>query len=241
MLTTRSSPGAYDLFGIHSAFTWEEHLARLVEATNNISPTGTRFAPTPTQCENILSAADLAAKLSTHDEYSGIADQLSAIVQTQKGSILKAAMIDNVNERGNKIEQLITEGVNVHSLEDLKYSLKFGATVIVDVKTKLMSLSSSPKAYNIDKVLITLSQGSTAFSFFFVGIDQNAQSISTRLVSFLDRTILSATRIQFHWAGRNSRGVTQLTGDLSGLFLPSFREHVDIAEARKFLQGLIDL
>ncbi|MBI1913870.1 MAG: hypothetical protein HYS12_03895 [Planctomycetes bacterium] len=155
--------------------------------------------------------------------------------------ILTAAQIDNVNERGNTIEQIITKGANVHGLEDLKFTLKLGATVLVDVKTKILALSSSPKGYNIDKVLITFAQGRTAVSFIFIGINLQNRSLSTRLVSILDRTILAATRIQFHWAGRNSRGVTQLTGDLSGLFLSSFQEQVDVAGAKAFLQRLIDL
>jgi len=34
--------------------------------------------------------------------------------------------------------------------------------------------------------------------------------------------IISATRVQTHWAGRASRGVTQLTGDMTRIFDPSY-------------------
>jgi hypothetical protein len=228
------------LFAAHSEFTWQENLARLVKETNNISPTGVRFEPSPAEYETILSAADFSAQLSSHAEYIALGTRLAEIVERRKESILAAAEIDNVNERGNTIEQLITEGANVHGVEDLKFVLRVG-TVFVDVKTKLLALSSSPKGYNIDKVLITLAQGRTVFSFLFVGIDQRTRSLFTRLVSILDRRILAATRIQFHWAGRNSRGVTQLTGDLSSFFDPAFVEFVEVVQARAFLRQLIDL
>lgn len=239
---TRNTPANFSaLFLIHSEFTWQEGLARLVEATNNISPTGVRFLPTSAECATILAAADLSAKLSRHPEYTAIGVELSRVAESRKDSILQAAEIDNVNERGNTIEQIITQGANVHGLEDQKFTLNMGATAFVDVKTKLLALSSSPKGYNIDKVLMTIAQGKTVFSFFLLGIDLETRTLHTCLVSILDRTILAATRIQFHWAGRNSRGVTQLTGDLSGLFASSFQEQVSVSEAKAFLQRLIDI
>lgn len=228
------------LFSIHSEFTWKENLARLVEATNNISPIGVRFEPTPAERSMILSAVALSASMSRHAEYTALGARLTKITKNKKDDILEAAKIETGIERGNAIEQLITQGTNIHKLEDLKFVLTVGTTVFVDIKTKLLALSSNPKGYNIDKVLIALAQGNTTFSFFFLGIDLQNRLLSTRLVSILDRTILSATRIQSHWAGRNSRGVTQLSGELSSLFSPHFREFVDVSPAKAFLQRLIE-
>jgi len=53
--------------------------------------------------------------------------------------------------------------------------------------------------------------------------------------------VIRATRIQFHWAGRNSRGVTQLTRDLATLFSPEFEENIDQDAAVAFLKDLINL
>lgn len=39
-----------------------------------------------------------------------------------------------------------------------------------DVKTKIMVLSSNPKAYNLDKVLEFLSQEKSVFIFYVVGV-----------------------------------------------------------------------
>ncbi|HRJ44954.1 MAG TPA: hypothetical protein PL105_23860, partial [Caldilineaceae bacterium] len=83
--------------------------------------------------------------------------------------------------------------------------------------------------------------GGTVFSFFFVGINVDSGYVVTCLVFILDETILNATRVHFHWAGRNSRGVTQLTGDLKRVFEPDFLESVNVDQAKEFLQKLIEL
>lgn len=100
---------------------------------------------------------------------------------------------------------------------------------------------SSPKGYNIDKVLKVLASGNSVFSFFFVGINLELRYVTTCLVSVLDKSILNATRVQFHWAGRSSRGVTQLAGNLNRVFDNDFSEMIDIQQAQEFLQRLIDL
>lgn len=230
-----------ELFKRHQDIGWELNLERLVEQTAGITPTGTQFLIGPREETIILRAPELAAKLTGEAEYKRIEQQLSELVARSKSAILQAALINNVNERGNKIEQIITETGNFHALEDISFSLKIGATVLVDVKTKMLSLSSSPKGYNIDKVLSCLSRGNTAFSFFFLGLEPEQGIVRTRLISILDRTIIDLTRVQFHWAGRNSRGVTQLTGDLSVIFSSSFSEHIDIPRACDFLRALIRL
>ncbi|HXC44635.1 MAG TPA: hypothetical protein VNY51_14080 [Candidatus Dormibacteraeota bacterium] len=237
----RNCPSNFEkLFSIHGEFTWDENLIRLVEATTAIAPTGVRFDPSAAQISNIEAAPALASRISGCPEYLNIQKALSQIVELERDAILLAGETDNVNERGNSIEQIITRSGNVHGVQDLEFELP-DAHLLVDVKTKLLNLASSPKGYNVDKFLTLLSTGTAALSFFFVGIDLAKHSISTRLVSVLDSAILKATRVQFHWAGRNSRGVTQLTGDLGGIFAPTFRETVSLAEAETFLRMLVNI
>ena len=230
-----------ELFEIHIQFTWEENLARLVESTNSIAPTGHRFEPTEEQKLNILQASEIANMLSNNAEYIQLGKDLTQIVDKNSAAILEAGNIDNINLRGNKIEQIITSAGNFHSLEDISRTLTIGHEVKVDIKTKLLTLASSPKGYNIDKVLKALAVGNTVFSFFFIGINTDLKYVVTCLVSIFDETILSSTRIQFHWAGRNSRGVTQLSGNLNGLFETDFTETINIKQTKEFLQKLIDL
>jgi len=237
-----NTPDNFDtLFSLHTNSTWEENLARLVEQTNGIIPTGIRFEPSHQQKLNIVDAPKLASLLSRHPEYLQLGDKLTQLVHDNRHAIFEAGKIDNVNLRGNTIEQIITNAGNFHSLDDVRQKLTIGTEVQVDIKTKILTLSSSPKGYNIDKVLRAMAVGSTVVSFFFVGINVEDEYIVTCLVSILDRTILNATRAQYHWAGRGSRGVTQLAGDLTSIFHPSFSENIDVARAKDFLIGLINL
>lgn len=229
------------LFLIHKEFTWDENLIRLVEATNNIVPSGSRYVPTSEEQRNILMSAEIAHTLLSDSEYQSFGVTLSQLVVENQTAILEAGEIDNVNVRGNRIEQIITNAANFHELEDLSFTLSLGSRILVDIKTKILTLASSPKGYNIDKVLRSLGAGNTVFCFFLIGLNLETQTLSTRLISILDTSILNATRVQFHWAGRNSKGVTQLTGDISPIFSSSYRETVDDAQAKSFLQMLIEL
>jgi len=229
------------LFLIHKEFTWDENLLRLVKATNSIVPSGSRYMPTLQEQSNILASAEIAHALSSNSEYINLGITLSQLVAENQAAILEAGEIDNINVRGNRIEQIITSAGNFHGVEDLSFTLSLGSRILVDIKTKILTLASSPKGYNIDKVLRSLGTGNTVFCFFFIGLNLEAQALSSRLISILDTSILNATRIQFHWAGRNSKGVTQLTGDLSPIFLSSYSETVDIDQAKSFLQRLIEL
>lgn len=229
------------LFSLHSQLTWEENLERLVEQSNAIVATGVRFEPSSEQQQHILKVPEIARLLSNHPEYLQLHVDLSQIVQENRDAILAAGHIDNVNLRGNAIEQIITQAGNFHSIEDATRTLTLGTEVKIDIKTKILSLTSSPKGYNIDKTLKALSDGNTVVSFFLVGVNIEEEYLVTCLVSIFDKTILNATRIQFHWAGRNSRGVTQLTGDLKTLFGSDFKEEVNVSDSQAFLQKLIDL
>jgi hypothetical protein len=228
-----------ELFNIHQEFTWQENLERLVEATGNIAAANRRFTPTEADVRNILRSAELARDLSSNSEYRAIGVNLEQIVRQNQDSILEAAKIDNVNLRGNEIEQIITQGGNSHRLQDSSLTLSNGVRVLVDIKSKMLDAVSAPKAYNIDKLLENLARGNTVVSFFFVGVDRKKSKALTSLTSIFDRSLLDATRIQFHWAGRNSRGVTQLTGDWSMVFTEP--ENVDVNKAIAFLNRLLKL
>lgn len=228
-----------ELFAIHQEFTWAENLERLVDATGQISGIGRRFAPTPVQREAILRSPEIAASLLDSPEYARLKSEIADIVKERSRAILEHGRIDNVNQRGNLIEQAITGGINAHGLADMVRHLSSRVAVQLEIKTKLMDRASSPKAYNIDKALETLGRGDTVIAFCFVGIHLATQRVTSSTVSIFDRTVLAATRVQFHWAGRNSRGVTQLTGDFSRVFDPDYEESIEPAAAVAFLTNLL--
>lgn len=230
-----------ELFLIHQEYTWEENLARLVDATDAIAGTGKKFVLSPAGFDALKEAPNVASIVARSDAYHAVKRKLDAIVRERRDAILQASLIDNVNLRGNRIEQIISDATNQHGLEDLQFRLPEGHLVLVDVKTKMLDLQSNPKGYNVDKVLAMLTNGATTMSYYLIGIDRVQKNIYTSLVSILDSSLLDATRIQFHWAGRNSRGVTQLSSDLSAIFSSRFREEIDVPKARAFLLSLADL
>jgi len=130
--------------------------------------------------------------------------------------------------------------LNAHRLDDLIFDLGFDRKLIVDIKTKLLNRASAPKAYNIDKMLSLLAEPGNVFCFFFIGLDANRGVVHARMVSLFDPVILKATRILHHWAGRGSRGVTQLTGNIAQVFADDYQPSVDVAGSQSLLRALIE-
>lgn len=108
-----------------------------------------------------------------------------------------------------------------------------------DVKTKLMILSSNPKAYNLDKILEFLATEKSVFMFYFVGLD--LQIVNTILVSVFQTDLLRSTILLKHWSGRNSRGVSQFEGKTVETLLKTPQTHVNKQGAVEFLRKLIAL
>ena len=228
------------LFALHSEFSWQENVERLVEATNSIIARSTRFEVTPANLGLIINAPERAAAASATKSFKQAELSLLGIVENRRRDLLQAAAIDNVNLRGNHMENIVTGEVNAHRLDDIIFPLLPNGKLIIDIKTKLLDRASAPKAYNIDKMLRLLADTDVTFAFFFIGLNVASASAQAHLVSIFDPIIIDATRIQTHWAGRSSRGVTQLTGDVSKVFFPGYRTSVDIAKGKSLLTRLIE-
>ncbi len=229
------------LFEAHASFTWVENLTRLVEATNNIAARDTRFKPSPLQRATIMSAPERASATLSSPRFSEIAKEFDETIKMQAVAIVAAAKTDNVNLRGNAIEQAVTGVGNFHGLGDAAFSLGGNERLVVDIKTKLMDRGSAPKAYNIDKTLALLAEPGSVFAFLILGIDVAAGSIATRLIPILDATLLASTSVQHHWAGRGSRGVTQLSGNFGQVLRAAYVPRIDIVQSRQFLTNLLAL
>ena len=109
-----------------------------------------------------------------------------------------------------------------------------------DIKTKIIMRKSNPKAYNIDKFLQYHSQDNTVFLFYFVGIDADG-IYNKALVSAFQKDLLESTILQYHWAGRASRGVTQFSGEVIHKLLKSHSNQIDIEKSREFLNDIINM
>ncbi|MEI2635747.1 MAG: hypothetical protein V9E92_02660 [Methylotenera sp.] len=103
-----------------------------------------------------------------------------------------------------------------------------------------MVLNSNPKAYNLDKILEFLALEKTVFMFYFIGVEP-ARIVNTVLVSMFQESLLDATILLKHWAGRNSRGVSQFEGKTIGNLILSPKSNIDKAKSEKFLHQLLEL
>jgi len=249
------------LFAIHSEIGFEDNLPRLVEATNNISPTGEKFVVGEGDRVNILAAPSRAIRFVESTDAPTLKSELDAKVAKYKNEILLAALIENVNVRGRIIEYLIAgddEGLRQRLIAALKsgarglpafktdntlgdYQRLFEAfDTETDVKTKIMILNSNPKAYNLDKMLKFLASDRSVFMFYFVGVDPG-RIVSTVLVSMFQKDLLASTILLRHWAGRNSRGVSQFEGSAINALIEQPNTQIDELKAKAFLSKVIAL
>lgn len=246
------------LFTSHENYSFAENLERLVEATNNIHPTGKRFEPTEAQKDCILRSIQRARDFMQSDDYETLDGDLRRRVNEVASEIAIAAFIDNVNTRGRIIEYLVTspeelrgtliDALNtgsplpeIYTADELgDYSRRFvNFDTQTDIKTKILFLSSNPKGYNIDKLLAFLAEEKSVYLIYVIGIDENRR-ISTRLCSMFNRQLLNGTKVITQWAGRNSRGVTQYYGTALEKIIYDFDNSIDTSSAEEFIKGCIE-
>lgn len=251
------------LFDIHREIGFEENLPRLVEATNNIAPTGHKFVVQPDAECRIMEAPARAARFVASEDAVTLKQELDERVERFKNEILVASMIENVNVRGRIIEYLIAgedEALRRQLIKALRnrntakgipafktdntlgdYQRIFDEYFTeTDVKTKIMVLASNPKAYNLDKILEFLATEKSVFMFYFVGADP-ARIVNTVLVSMFQTDLLQSTILLKHWSGRNSRGVSQFEGKTIEALIRNPKTDIDTDKANEFLIRLIAL
>jgi len=258
---TNSSDNIERLFNIHAGIGFEGNLVRLVEATNNISPSGRKYQPSEAQRQQILLAPSRATRFVNSRDAQTLKEEIDAKVERFKNEILMAALIENVNVRGRIIEYLIagedellrdeiiaalqnrTNGIpqfkTDNSLGDYTREFKEFFTE-TDVKTKIMVLDSNPKAYNLDKMLEFLATDRSVFMFYFIGVEPG-KIINTVLVSIFQERLMKSTILLKHWAGRNSRGVTQFEGKTVGRLILAPETTIIEDNAVQFLQHILAL
>jgi len=249
------------LYAIHSEIGFEGNLPRLVEATTNISPTGKRFEIGETEKENIERSVQRAIEFCSIPDFTILKNELDNKVKQYENEILIASHIENVNIRGRIIEYFIAgddENLKAQLVSDIteeynklpafKTENTLGDYVRVfdnhhtetDVKTKVVLLNSNPKAYNIDKFLEFHNRSNTVFLFYFIGIDAE-KIFNNILISVFQKDLLKSTILLRHWAGRNSRGVTQFEGSTIQKLLETPSIVIDEKIAKEFIQKLYDL
>lgn len=257
-----NSPENFDyLFAIHQGLDWEDNLSRLVDASSNIRPVNQKFMPSPEETVNIFSSIDRSNSFISSESFSVLEKDLNERCSLCRDAILIASHIENTNIRGRLIESLITSNEeerqeiikNLQNIEtalpsyDTKnglgdYCRKFdNGDTYTDIKTKIIYLNSNPKAYNVDKFLKQMADSRSIFLFFFIGVDEKS-IFKTILCSVYHDKLLDNTILQFHWAGRNTRGAAQFNGVAIDEMLKEreFHNNINCQKAKNFLNDLLN-
>ncbi len=248
------------LFELHKKLSFEGNLSRIVNETKNIKASGKQFVPTKEQRENILEAPERSLDFIRSDAYTDLKIELDkkTIAVQSDIQLIREYYDHDVKMRGNLIEYFITSTDEKKKtdlrnkikkrevLDDIKvlnglgdYSTRIGGYVIeTDIKSKITKLSSAPKGYNVDKFLEFLSNPASIYLLYIIAMDD--EQILTELVSVFQSQILDKTKIQHHWAGRNSRGTVQFDGRSLEYFIKDDSVHIEIEKAKRFLRRLMD-
>lgn len=97
-----------ELFAIHSGIGFSNNLARLVEATNSISPNGSRYSIQEIDRDIILQAPQRAKDFVVSTEYSALKSELDRITLKYKNEIILASLIDIHEELHNLAGKQLT-------------------------------------------------------------------------------------------------------------------------------------
>ncbi|MDR1983231.1 MAG: hypothetical protein LBQ28_00170 [Prevotellaceae bacterium] len=250
------------LFAYHCEIGFEGNLERLVESTNNIDPTGTKFVVDKNTEQLIFKSIERADNFSKTKDYNTLKSELDSKLEKYKDLILVASHIENVNIRGRIIEYLIagedeelkkklTEEITTEYSQMPYYQTKNtlgdylkdfeNYNTATDIKTKIMLLNSNPKAYNIDKFLEFMSRDKSVLMFYFIGID-STKIVNKTLVSVYQEDLINSTITQQHWAGRNSRGVAQFEGKTIHKLIENPNHNtINQQTAKAFIEKMIKL
>lgn len=250
------------LFAVHQGLDWIDNLSRLVDATSQIKSNVEKFNPDESQRSAILGSIVRSQNFITSPNYNVLKEDLDLRCRRCKNEILIASRIENVNIRGRLIEYLITSDDSerqriIQNLQDLENALPTYDTrnglgdycrtfedntlTLTDIKTKVVYLNSNPKAYNIDKFLRQMADDNSVFFFYFIGVNEQGV-FRTLLCSVYHVKLLENTILQFHWAGRSSRGAAQFNGTALDEMLndPAFKNEIDTTKSKRFVLGLIN-
>ena len=218
------------LFNLHSEHGFDENLPRIVEETLDIMGTKKRVTLSDTELISLRAAPARSLDFCASENFAVLEADLINRVSRNSTAIATAALIDNVNLRGRIIETLITSD-DVSEIAKIAKEVKEGITPSImtgdaladyerlfekyltgtDIKTKVMYLSSAPKAFSIDDMLKYLAQSNTVFFFFFVGVEQSGH-LHLKLLPLFDKQMIETVRVEKHWSGRLQRGHAQFDG-----------------------------
>lgn len=247
-------------FTFHCNNSFEENLKNIVEKTKNIKPILKKVEINDLMKLNILNSPNLHQEFCNSQYFNEIEELLNERVEKTRSNILDSIVStgNNPKQYGEYIQNLIVKGeektfeesmnnfltnkknINDHRLDDFLI-VKNNKNCSIDIKIKVINLNSAPKGVNLDKLLEFLGKENSIFLFYFVGIDENKKTLSTKLAPLFDKSLLYTSYITNHWSGINRRGTIQLQGKAINDILLGFKAiDIDIYFAKEKLKEYIE-
>jgi len=243
-----NSPENFEaLYKIHEKIGFEGNIERLVNNTHEITGKTEKLSLDKNKQKNILNSVNKSIEFMNSVYYKNLIKELDEKVKINHDKIIELSKIDNVNLRGRAIEDLISNqnstSIDLTTSNDLSdYDKSYpGFNVAIDIKSKMLDKQSSPKGYNVDKLLNFLSDETSVYFTYIIAIQDD--EIFTKLVPMFNDDIMSTTKIVNHWSGVNSRGTAQYNGDT---IAELSKKDIDVSSislenSLTFLKSLIDL
>lgn len=222
-----------ELFALHVEEDPQENLERIVEATQGIVG---RAAATAPDWELVQKHLAEGPDLLDEETMAEIEQQLverSALVQQE---ILECAKRTTPKAFGDCVERIILDWEPGHALGDITYN---NGRVAVDIKARQAGKASSPKAFNVQKLVDHLSAGPGAALFLMVTVDVDQNTVRTNLIHMLHPDLLPLYWHDDRWSGRNSLGTLALRGDVDAVLNAPMRLELDAPAAIARLKALL--
>ena len=245
-----------ELYNLHLKNTLKDNLKRIVDLTCSIIARKEKFIVT--NKKSILNSVADTINFLKSNNFRILKEELDNKVSSVSKEITMAFKISNPKTRGDYIEFLITSNNNSKKDEviknlksgktqelDMKNDLGdfckfFGETKIeIDIKTKRLARISTPKLFDIDKMLSFLEEPNSVFLFYFIGINKQ-EIVYTSLTSCFQKTLMSSYRKTKKWAGRKRRGHVQCDGGVIKELTHSQDNEIDVEKSEEEIERLIN-
>ncbi|MBK9273030.1 MAG: hypothetical protein IPM49_00630 [Flavobacteriales bacterium] len=222
-----------ELFAQHKDEDHAEHRERIVEATQAIKG---RAPATPPDWdaveENLRDGSGLLDKAILEEIRRTLFDRVASMRQ----AILACASHTSPKAFGDCVERMILSTDPAHALGDILFA---NGRVAVDIKGRKAGVPSSPKAFNVQKLVDHLSKGPGAALFFTVTVDVQAGTVACTLIHMLHPELMKHYWHDVRWSGRGSLGTLSLKGDLSAVLNTTERLDLDAPAAITRLRELL--
>ena len=225
--------GLEELFALHQEALPKENLDRIVAATQGIQGRAPANPPDWELMERNLSEGQALLDETT---LAAIEQRLFDVVKAKRDEILDCAGRTSPKAFGDCVERTILGAEPKHALGDIDFA---NGRVAVDIKARQVGRGSSPKAFNVQKLVDHLSAGPGAAFYLMVSVDVAKGTVGVSLINMLHKDLLQLYWPDDRWSGRNSLGTIALKGDVGAALNDAMLLELDVPAGIARLKELL--